>query len=312
MSVRAYPEAALTNENALPTAGYCDPRFSRVNEEFIENFKQRGERGGAVAVWCGGRQVVDIWGGWSDVARQAAWQRDTIVNFFSVSKALCAIAAARLVDRGKLDLDSPVERYWPEFAQADKEQITVRQLLSHQAGLPAIREPLPDGAAMNWNVIIRALEAQPPWWKPGTAHGYHVNTFGFLAGEFVRRISGRTVGTFLREEVTEPLTADVHIGLPASEHHGVAEFLWPGNPLKPEIDRDEALMRWNAYWNPPGFSGSHWVNTANGVSLKFLRRMDTEMPAASRGYMLRSQMAARSTASASLARTLSRRSPPNR
>jgi len=253
---------ALTNKNAQPTGGYCDSRFSRVNEEFIENFKQRDERGGALAVWHDGRLVVDIWGGWSDVARQSPWQRDTIVNFFSVSKALCAVAVARLVDQGKLDLDERVARYWPQFAQAEKEQITVRQLLSHQAGLPAIRAPLPDGAALNWDAMTRALEAQAPWWKPGTAHGYHVNTFGFLAGELVRRISGRTIGTVLREDVAQPLEADVHIGLPASEHHRVSEFLWPGNPVKPVIDSDDALMRWNTYWNPPGISGSHWVNTA--------------------------------------------------
>src|SRR5579871_3897723 len=255
-------EPALSDQNALPTGGYCDRRFYRVNEEFIENFKQRGERGGAVAVWYDGHLVVDIWGGWSDVDRQTPWQRDTIVNFFSVSKALCAIAAGRLVDSGKLDLDAHVARYWPQFAQAGKNDITVRQLLSHQAGLPAIHAPLPDGAAMNWEVMIRALEAQAPWWKPGTAHGYHVNTFGFLAGELVRRISGRTIGTFLREDVAQPLEADVHIGLPESQHHRVSEFLWPGNPAKPEIDSDQALMRWNTYWNPPGFSGSHWVNTA--------------------------------------------------
>ncbi|MGZ5961519.1 MAG: serine hydrolase domain-containing protein, partial [Rhizomicrobium sp.] len=206
--------------------------------------------------------VVDLWGGWSDLGRLKPWERDTIVNFFSVSKALCTIAIMRLADGGKLDLDARVADYWPQFAAAGKETITVRQLMSHQGGLPAIREPLPDGAAMNWNVITRALAAQAPWWKPGTAHGYHVNTFGFLAGELVRRVSGRSIGTLLREDVAQPLGADVHIGLPAAEHHRVSDFLWPGNPTKPAIDSDDALMRWNTYWNPPGFSGSHWVNTA--------------------------------------------------
>lgn len=245
----------------VPVHGACDPRFSRVADEFRRNFSERAERGGAVALWCDGKQVVDVWGGWSDGARRREWQYDTIVNFFSVSKALCAIACMRLVDQGKLDLDAPVSRYWPEFAAGDKGSITVRQLLSHQAGLPAIRKPLPDGAALDWTVITQALAGQRPWWIPGTAHGYHVNTFGFLAGELVRRTDGRSIGALLREDVAGPLGADFAIGLPATEHHRVSEFLWPGNPAKPDdLSGDAALMHWNTYWNPPGFSGAHWVN----------------------------------------------------
>ena len=218
----------MATEELPPIAGICDERFRRVREEFTENFNQRGERGGSVAIWYDGRVVVDLWGGWSDLGRLKPWERDTIVNFFSVSKALCTIAIMRLADCGKLDLDARVADYWPQFAAAGKETITVRQLMSHQGGLPAIREPLPDGAAMDWDVITRALAAQAPWWKPGTAHGYHVNTFGFLAGELVRRVSGRSIGTLLREDVAQPLGADVHIGLPAAEHHRVSDFLWPG------------------------------------------------------------------------------------
>ena len=122
-----------------PVHGTCDRRFSRVLEEFRRNFTERAERGGGAAVWCDGKQVVDLWGGWSDVARTREWQHDTIVNFFSVSKALCAIACMRLVDQRRLDLDAPVARYWPEFAASGKDAVTVRQLLSHQAGLPAVR-----------------------------------------------------------------------------------------------------------------------------------------------------------------------------
>ena len=244
----------------VPVDGVCDARFARVREEFLHNFAARDERGGAVAVWHDGRPVVDLWGGWADVARTKPWQRETIVNFFSVSKALCAIACLRLVDSGTLDLDRTVASYWPEFEAGGKGAITVRQLLSHQAGLPAIRKPLPDGAAMEWATMAGALAEQPPWWAPGTAHGYHVNTFGFLAGELVRRISGRSIGTLLREDVAGPLAADVHIGLPSSEHSRVSEFKWPGNPAKPDLSDANALMHWNTYWNPPGFSGSHWVN----------------------------------------------------
>lgn len=252
----------MTHLEAPTVGGFCEKKFTAVRTQFSENFNQRGERGGAVAIWHDGKLVVDLWGGWSDVARKRLWGRDTIVNFFSVSKALCAVAIMRVAEQGKLSLDAPVADYWPEFAAAGKQSITVRQLMSHQAGLPAIREPLPDGSAMDWIVMTRALAAQAPWWRPGTGHGYHVNTFGFLAGELVRRVSGRSIGTLLREDVAEPLGADVHIGLPASEHYRVSEFLWPGNPAMPKIDSDDALMRWNTYWNPPGFSGSHWVNTA--------------------------------------------------
>ena len=244
----------------VPIDGFCTPRFARLRDAFARNFCDHAERGGAVTIWHRGETVVDLWGGWSDVARNAAWQRDTLVNVFSVSKALCAIACMRLVDDGRLDLDAPVARYWPQFAAGGKQDVTVRQLLSHQAGLPAIRKPLPDGAALEWNTIVEALAEQEPWWAPGTAHGYHVNTYGFLAGELVRRIDGRSIGTLLREDVTGPLGADIHIGLPACEHHRVSDFLWPGNPVQPVLDSAEAVMRWNTYWNPPGFSGAHWVN----------------------------------------------------
>ncbi|MBV9421018.1 MAG: beta-lactamase family protein, partial [Alphaproteobacteria bacterium] len=241
-------------------SGTCHPRFSRVKDEFARNFSERAERGGAVAIWHDGEVVVDLWGGFADVERARAWNRDTIVNFFSVSKALCAVACMRLVDAGKLSLDAPVARYWSEFSQGGKGAITVRQLLSHQAGLPAIRRPLPDGAALEWDTIADALAEQEPWWVPGTGHGYHVNTFGFLAGELVRRIDGRTIGTLLREDVARPLGADIHIGLPACEHDRVSDFAWPGNPQTPDLSTEDARMHWKTYWNPPGFSGSHWVN----------------------------------------------------
>ena len=248
----------------VPIGGNCADSFARVREAFVRNFTELGERGGAIAVAHRGNLVVDLWGGWADVAREVPWGRESIVNFFSVSKALCAIAVLRLLDEGALDLDAPVSRYWPEFAAAGKSGITVRQIMCHQGGLPAIREPLADEAMLDWDTITGALARQAPWWPPGTAHGYHVNTFGFLAGEIVRRRSGKTIGTFLRETVARPLGADVHIGLPFTEHARVAEFLWPGNPNRPEIPPgdDMALMHWNTYWNPAGFSGARWVNTA--------------------------------------------------
>jgi CubicO group peptidase (beta-lactamase class C family) len=244
--------------------GSCDRRFATVRDAFAANFAARGEVGAAVAVSVGGRVVVDLWGGFADGARRRPWRRDTLVDFFSVGKALAAVCALRLAERGRLDLDAPIARLWPAFAAAGKEAITLRQVLSHRAGLPAVRAPLPDGAMLDWPAMVEALERQAPWWPPGTAHGYHVNTFGYLVGEVVRRAGGATLGAQLRREVAGPLGADVHIGLPASEHARVAEFLWrepPAPPPPPAADAD-AHMRWSTYWNPPGLSGAGWVNTA--------------------------------------------------
>ena len=240
--------------------GFCDPKFSALREAFAENFASRGEPGAAVALSVNGKLVADLWGGWRDAARTQAWRRETLVNFFSVSKALCTIVAMRLVEHGKLDLDAPVARVWPQFAQAGKETVSLRHVLSHQAGLPSIHEPLPEGAALDWNRMCEALARQKPWWEPGTAHGYHVNTFGFLVGEMVRRVTGRSLGTVLREDVAGPLDADVHIGLPVCEHHRVAEFLWPAVPSTQGMPGPDQQMRYNAYWNPPGISGAGWVN----------------------------------------------------
>jgi CubicO group peptidase (beta-lactamase class C family) len=206
-----------------------------------------------------GREVVNLWGGWSDQAAGRRWQEDTLVNVFSVGKGLIAAGAARLAGQGRLDLDAPVAASWPEFAAAGKDKITLRQLLSHQAGLPAVRRELPPGAMLDWAAMTTALAAQEPWWEPGTGHGYHVNTFGFLVGEVIRRVTGATVGEFLRAEVTGPLGADVHLGLPAAEHPRVATFAWPG--ALPSFDPAQ-LMQHHAYFNPVDLSGHGIINSA--------------------------------------------------
>jgi CubicO group peptidase (beta-lactamase class C family) len=248
-----------------PIDGTCDARFAAVREAFVTNLTERGDVGAAVAVWVGGRPVVDLWGGWADGDRCRPWRRDTLVNVFSVGKGLSALCALQLVERGALDLDRPLARVWPAFAAAGKAEITLRQVLGHRAGLPAIRAALPDGAMLDWPRMTAALEQQSPWWAPDTAHGYHVNTFGYLVGEAVRRASGRTLGAWLREQVAGPLGADLHVGLAAGDQQRVAEFLWPAEatPTTPEsFDDDAALMRWNTYWNPIGLSGAGWVNRA--------------------------------------------------
>ncbi len=245
--------------------GSCDARFEPVRDAFFANFDSLGETGAAICVTADGRPVVDLWGGWTNAARTASWQHDTLVNFFSVGKGLLAVLAARCAATGLLDPDRPVARYWPEFGAAGKDAITVRQLLSHQAGVPAIRRRLSPGAMLDWQVMTSAIAAQEPWWEPGTAHGYHVNTFGFAVGELLRRVSGRGVGTLVRTQIAAPLGADVQIGLPASEHARVADFEWPG-AVADETDRadlaGERLMEHNAYFNPGGLSGAGVVNTA--------------------------------------------------
>lgn len=220
----------------VPVNGICDPAFSQVRGEFRTNFTERGETGAALCVVIEGRTVIDLWGGW--VGRPGSdrlWEPEMLVNIFSASKGLLATCIARLCGQGLLDIQAPVSRYWPEFAAAGKSEITIAQLLSHQGGLPSVHRRLPPDAMLHQEVMSSALAAQEPWWEPGTAHGYHPNTFGFLVGELVRRVTGRSVGTILREEIAGPLEADVHIGLPDRYHARVADFLWPGQ-APPEVE----------------------------------------------------------------------------
>lgn len=235
-----------------------------MRDAFAENFASRDEVGAAICAAIDGEVVVDLWGGHADGARTRRWKPKTLVDIFSIGKGLTALCAARLVGEGRLDPDARVARYWPEFAAGGKGDVTLRQLLSHQAGLPAVRRRLPPGAMLDHNLMASALAEQEPWWEPGSAHGYHTNTFGYLVGELVRRTDGRTLGTLLREEICEPLGADVHIGLPASEDDRVADFLWPGEPPpeeEPEGLSDEELMEFNGYFNPSGLSGGGVLNT---------------------------------------------------
>jgi CubicO group peptidase (beta-lactamase class C family) len=196
--------------------GGCDTAFQRVREVFTELLATR-EIGAAVSVWADGREVADLWGGFADRKRTRAWEQDTLANVFSTTKGMTALCAHRLADRGELDLDAPVARYWPEFAAQGKEAIPVRQLLGHRAGLAAVRPLLPNEALYDWEAMTRALAAETPWWEPGTNHGYHAITFGWLVGELVRRISGKSLGRFFHDEIAGPLGLDFHIGL-APEH----------------------------------------------------------------------------------------------
>jgi CubicO group peptidase (beta-lactamase class C family) len=213
---------------ALPVVdGECAARCTAVREAFTRNFETGREVGAAFAATVDGKFVVDLWGGYADAARTQPWQRDTLVNVFSTTKAMTALCAHVLVDRGLLDVGRPVAHYWPEFAQGGKATLPVHYLLSHRAGLAAIRPPLPAEALYDWRRMTDTLAAEAPWWEPGTANGYHAITFGYLVGELIRRITGVTPGTFLRREIAQPLGADFHVGLPATEDRRVAEMIPP-------------------------------------------------------------------------------------
>jgi CubicO group peptidase (beta-lactamase class C family) len=239
----------------MEVQGTCDARFERVRALFAEQMGQPGELGAGVAITLGGRRVVDLWGGVADAARTTAWTPDTIVNLFSTTKGMAAICAHRLVDQGKLDLDAPVARYWPEFAQADKGDLPVRFLLDHSAGLVAVDRPLPAGSMTDWTVMTEALAAQAPWWTPGTEHGYHALTFGWLVGEVVRRVSGRSIGAYFRDEIAGPLGADLWIGTPPEADARTAEIVMampqPGEAsLMAEIILKAKPYALKAFMNP--------------------------------------------------------------
>jgi CubicO group peptidase (beta-lactamase class C family) len=249
----------------LRIEGTFNPGFERVREAFAENFASRGEVGAAVAVTIDGRPVIDLWGGYADKQCTRPWTRDTIVNVYSATKGLAATCLNRLADQGRFDLDAPVARYWPEFAQAGKERVMVRWLLSHRAGLPAVRKTLPAGALLDWAVMTAALAEQEPWWEPGTRHGYHALTFGYLIGEVIRRVDGRSPGAYCREEIAGPLGIDFHIGLDARDDARCAEVIAapppaPGQP-NPFAAIDPESMSAKAVNNPPGAMRLSAVNS---------------------------------------------------
>ncbi|MCX4095371.1 serine hydrolase domain-containing protein [Nocardia sp. alder85J] len=210
--------------------GTVAPGFEPVRDAFAANFDKAGEVGAAVAVYRDGQPVVDLWGGQADPATGRPWQRDTLQLVYSATKAVTATAAHLLAQRGALDLDAPVARYWPEFAAAGKADVPVRWLLSHRAGLPALDHPVPLTDALAWDPMVAALAAQRPQWDPGTAHGYHGRTFGWLVGEVIRRVSGRSPGRFVADEITGPFGIDFFIGLPERERGRVSRLTFAPKP----------------------------------------------------------------------------------
>jgi CubicO group peptidase (beta-lactamase class C family) len=210
--------------------GHVTPGFEAVRDCFAANFEREDEHrevGASIAVYRGEDLVVDLSGGWRDSEATVQWSSDTLANVWSTTKGVTAIALAVLVDRGLIDYGAPVATYWPRFGDNGKAKITVSQLLSHQAGLPGLVEPTSLEDFYHWDLIVERLARQAPMWPPGTKNSYHAMTFGFLAGELIRRVSGMSVGQFLAREVAGPLGADIFIGLPLSEEGRVAPLIAP-------------------------------------------------------------------------------------
>ncbi len=205
--------------------GWTAPGFEEVRQVFEANFDRGSEVGAAFGAYHRGHKVVDLWGGIADATTERPWNEDTMVLVYSTTKGATAMCAHHLAQQGLLEVEAPVVTYWPEFGAAGKEAVTVADLLSHRAGLAWTDGAMSFEEALAWDPVIRALEAQAPSWPPGTAHGYHATTYGWLVGEVVRRISGRSLGTYLSQEIAGPLGADFYVGLPASEEPRVARLV---------------------------------------------------------------------------------------
>jgi CubicO group peptidase (beta-lactamase class C family) len=252
--------------------GECAPGFEAVRDAFETNFVAEEEVGASASVVVDGRTVVDLWGGWRDAASTLPWERDTIVCMMSVAKAVSATCLHMLVDRGQVELDAPVARYWPEFAQNGKEGVLVRHVLDHRAGLPILTEKLHPQAMFDHALMVGALERQAPLWEPGAKAGYHVHNQGFLIDEILRRADGRALPQFLREEVTGPLGIDYQFGLSQADQARCAEFLQATEGTifaARHGDPDKILSRaWDQLPDPLDLNSRQWreatITSASG------------------------------------------------
>ncbi|NUS45049.1 MAG: beta-lactamase family protein [Mycobacteriaceae bacterium] len=225
--------------------GHCAEEFLGVRAAFAAQLASGAELGAAVCVSVDGEPVVDLWGGWADPGRTTAWTRDTIVNVFSVTKTMTALCALLLVDRGELDVHRPVADYWPEFGANGKGGVEVRHLLSHTSGVSGWQPPMGLADLYDAEGAAARLAAQPPWWDPGTASGYHALNYGHLVGEVVRRITGRTLGEFFAAELAGPLGADFHIGTGAEHRSRIATLVPPAEYSfdLAALDQDSILIK---------------------------------------------------------------------
>ena len=242
--------------------GTTTPPFAPVVEELQRNFDERGETGCSLAVFHRGELVVDLWGGHKDAHGKEEWDRDTLVLTYSTTKPIVASCVLLLVDEGRIGLDDLVTDHWPEFGRAGKRSVTVRHMLTHQAGLPALRTDLPAEALFDRKTIVAALEAEEPWWEPGTKHGEHAYFYGHLIDELVRRVDGRSAHTMFAEEIADRWQIDFHVGLDEAalertSHLSGIEEAWPGGAMQEAADE----MHRRALTNPPGALDPEVVNS---------------------------------------------------
>ena len=252
----------------IEISGYTAPGFEPVRESFEENFAEGLELGAGFAAYLDGELIVDLEGGFTDRKKATPWTPDTLVPVYSVSKGISALIVARLVDQGKLNYDTRLAHYWPEFGAHGKDKMTVAEALSHQAGVPGFAAPINPALWLDPPALAARLAEEPPMWTPGTGSGYHPTSWGYLVGELVWRVSGRTLGTILREDICAPLDIDFHIGLPPEEHDRVAGLKRPtAMPDLGEIT-DEARTAFLTKWASAPRAGAQWreieIPSANG------------------------------------------------
>jgi CubicO group peptidase (beta-lactamase class C family) len=267
-----------TEPSDVAIEGTCDDRFEAMRDLLAASLAKGTDVGASVAVTLQGETVVDLWGGWIDEARTRVWERNTLTNVWSTTKTMTALCALMLVDQGEIDLDAPVDRYWPEFAAGGKGgRVLFRHLMAHTAGLSGWTEPMTIEDLYDWEKATGLLAAQEPWWEPGTVSGYHAVTQGYLIGEVVRRVTGQSLGAFFRERVAGPLGADFHIGLDTAEFGRVANVI-PPPPLDPNLPISETAMRtfgnpllgaetaWTAPWRQAEIPAANGHGNARSVA----------------------------------------------
>jgi CubicO group peptidase (beta-lactamase class C family) len=222
--------------SSVTSSGHCLPKFEKIKHEFERRLASGEDGGGSLAIIQNGELVVDLWGGVAHPEKNIPWTENTLTNTWSITKQMSALSALILIDRGELDLDMPVAHYWPAFAQNGKQDVTVRHLLSHAAGLSGWEQPIDMIDICDMDRSITALAAQAPFWKPGEGSGYHMLSYGHLVSGLIKSVTGQSLSQFFRAEVSSVLDADFHIGLPITEHHRAAETYGLGGPpsLPPE------------------------------------------------------------------------------
>ncbi|MFE8017048.1 serine hydrolase domain-containing protein [Streptomyces antibioticus] len=226
--------------------------YEPVREAFVRNFETLGDRGAAVAVYRDGHKVVDLWGGTRDVDGTAPWERGTAQIVRSATKGVAAAVLLLLHQRGELDLDAPVGAYWPEYKTAGKERTLVWHVLAHRAGVPALDRPLTPTEAADPDLGAAAVAAQAPAWEPGTDHGYHAQTYSWLTGELVRRVTGRSVGAWIADEIAGPAGADLWLGLPEAQRARVGRVGKIDAPAPTGALRTRPKPAVTAAWTDPG------------------------------------------------------------